>query len=944
MFSRLLSAVAVLGLLLTLFHPVAVQGQEDPAVALLARMSPAARVGQLFIVTFPGTDVGEGSAIRDLILEDRVGGVLLRPENGNIVNEGDTPAQVVALTNGLQQLAWEASRLPLEEEGLEVSDPFVPLLIGVEQGGMGLRYGPAISGTTPLPSPMALGATWNPLNAETVGAIVGEELSALGFNLLLGPSLDVLDTPRPGSPADLGARSFGGDPYWVGRMGQAYIRGVHTGSGGRIAVVPGHFPGLGAADRPLSDEVSTVQKSLEQLKQIELAPFFDVVSGDDPAAQADGLLVSHIRYRGFQGNIYASTKPVSFDPQALQQLMALPELASWRAAGGVMVADELGVRAVRRFYDPTEQEFNGRRIAREAFVAGNDLLILSHFALTDDWDDHIANIRATIAFFREKYETDPTFQKWVDDAVLRILRLKLRLYGGSFNYNLTQVDVEGAAGRVGQYRDRVVPIAQEATTLLSPPSPDLRPAPPVAGDRIVIFTDDRQVAPCAGCPPVPLIPPTLLEETLLRLYGPTATRQVQPEFVNSFSFQDLMDYLSAPAAEGTPMPHPVEAALQQANWVLFAMLDATDQVGHSGALRRFLAERADLLRDKKVVVFAFDAPYYLDTTEISKLSAYFGLYGYTRPFIEAAARALFDEFPFTGDSPVSVAGINYSLILQTQPDPGQVVELFWEVIGGEGAGEGTITPSPTVQPIEVRQGDTLRLWTSVIRDRNGHPVPDGTPVEFIFTYPQEGLEHSTQVTTQGGVAETVVTLDRVGQLQVSVRAEPVPRAVRLEMNIPEGAPAEIVAITPTPSPTSLPTPVSTPQPTPELTPTPVHPREGERERAWGRVGWPDLGEGIVVAGAVALAGYMERWRRRRDLTQALQGALWCVAGGMLAYIGMALGLPGLEWVRQKTGLWAAGIVALAGAAIPLLAVFLADAIREGRLGAGRSGPGATGGG
>ena len=45
---------------------------------------------------------------------------------------------------------------------------------------------------------------------------------------------------------------------------------------------------------------------------------------------------------------------------------------------------------------------------------------------------------------------------------------------------------------------------------------------------------------------------------------------------------------------------------------------------------------------------AFDAPYYLDTTEISKLTAYFGVYSTTAPFLETAVRALFREFSPVG--------------------------------------------------------------------------------------------------------------------------------------------------------------------------------------------------------------------------------------------------------------------------------------------------------
>jgi Beta-glucosidase-related glycosidases len=157
----------------------------------LSRMPPAARVGQLFIVTFPGTDTAETSAIYDLIVNERIGGVLLSPDNGNILNEGNAPAQVATLTSQLQRLAWDAAQIPLPvSEGKTATSPYVPLFIAVRQGErIGLPTLP-ISGTTPLPSPMAIGATWNPAHAEAVGQIVGKELHALGINLFLGPMLE----------------------------------------------------------------------------------------------------------------------------------------------------------------------------------------------------------------------------------------------------------------------------------------------------------------------------------------------------------------------------------------------------------------------------------------------------------------------------------------------------------------------------------------------------------------------------------------------------------------------------------------------------------------------------------------------------------------------------------------------------------------------------------
>src|SRR5690242_5475506 len=135
-----------------------------------------------------------------------------------------------------------------------------------------------------------------------------------------------------------------------------------------MIVVAKHFPGRGDSDRSPDEEVATVRKSLEELKQIELPPFFAVTSSTDATGLADGLLVSHIRYQGFQGNIRATTRPVSLDETALSDVIALPEFTTWRANGGLIVSDALGSQAVRDFYSQTGETFAPRLVARDAFV------------------------------------------------------------------------------------------------------------------------------------------------------------------------------------------------------------------------------------------------------------------------------------------------------------------------------------------------------------------------------------------------------------------------------------------------------------------------------------------------------------------------------------------------------------------------------------------------
>jgi len=117
-------------------------------------------------------------------------------------------------------------------------------------------------------------------------------------------------------------------------------------------------------------------------------------------------MTAHIRYRGFQGNIRYVTRPISLDAQGMQQIMAQVEFAPWRQAGGLLVSDSLGVPAIRRYYSPKLDSFPYRQIALEAFQAGNDLLNLSRFSLTDSWADQMRNIEDTVLFFQDRYEAD----------------------------------------------------------------------------------------------------------------------------------------------------------------------------------------------------------------------------------------------------------------------------------------------------------------------------------------------------------------------------------------------------------------------------------------------------------------------------------------------------------------------------------------------------------
>lgn len=918
---RLLRLLLVACLLLPA-PTLAAQAQQarDPAEMLLERMTPEERVGQLFVVTFRGSAPRPDDPVFDLIANGHISGVVLRRRNDNFAAAPDTLRSVQALIAALQRAEYSAS-YPPAGAGATVSpgarQAYVPLFVGISQEGDGSPFAEILSGMTNFPSQMALGATWDPALAEDVGRVLGQELQALGFNLLLGPSLDVLENPRPEGPGDLGVRAFGGDPFWVGALGEAYIAGVQRGSGGHVAVIAKHFPGHGGSDRPLEEEVATVRKSLDALRQIELAPFFAVTDGAPGSAPgiADGLLRAHIRYQGFQDNIRATTRPVSLDPQAFQEIMALEPLAQWRARGGVTMSDSLGSRAVRRFYDPREQTFRGHLVARDAFLAGNDLLYLSSFQSSGDADE-AASIRATLSFFAQKYAEDDLFAQQVDQAVLRILRLKLRLFGGAFSLGAA-VPAEAGLEIIGGSSAVVQQVARASATLLGPTQGEIEGrtgGPPRLGERIVFITDVRLVAQCSTCPLQPSLESGALESAVLRLYGPTGGGQVGAWSLSSFSMADLASYLGEPVPSTLRLPitpsDTVGEALESAHWLVFSLLGSSPPAYGSNALRLLLDRRPDLAQRARSVVFTFGPPYDLDATDVSKIDLYYALYSKSPSFVEIAARLLFQELSATGASPVSIAGIGYDLLHITAPDPQQVIPLA--VVPPE----SEATPGAT--PAGYSVGDRIHIATGVVRDHNGNPVPDGTIVEFTLTHQADlaspVLLRSTSV---GGVATAEVLLDRLGPVAISATSDPARASQILLLDVQEGVPAFVTVITPTPLPAEAEGQTQTP---PAGTATPAV-SGSSAATGGGAPGAGNLALAILVVASVALGGARAGGRGRPE-GEARRMGLVGLVGGLAGYNYIAYGLPGSAalsvWVGWLAGPLAGGLWALAalgGAAI-----------------------------
>lgn len=88
--------------------------------------------------------------------------------------------------------------------------------------------------TTAFPAGIAMAATWDVELLQQEGEAIGQEVKALGRDMILGPTVNINRTPLWGRNFE----GYGEDPYLTSRLAVAYIKGVQ--SEGVVATVK-HF-------------------------------------------------------------------------------------------------------------------------------------------------------------------------------------------------------------------------------------------------------------------------------------------------------------------------------------------------------------------------------------------------------------------------------------------------------------------------------------------------------------------------------------------------------------------------------------------------------------------------------------------------------------------------------------------------------------------------------
>lgn len=300
---------------------IAPKQEADRFVEQFKHLSLRKKIAQLFMVGAYSSPTPEYDAvIRKLILEEGIGSLIFMQGNAR---------DQISITNDYQSISS------------------VPLLIATDcEWGVGMR----LSDVPVLPHSMTVGATQDYDLAYMIGRLIGRQCKKLGIALALCPVLDINNNPKN---LVINDRSFGENKDCVTEKGLAVMQGIQDEG---VAACGKHFPGHGDTKNDSHFELPVVNRSLEELLELEIVPFKAAI---DQGIKS--IMMGHLAIPKIDN---APTISATLSPTLTQEI--LREKLGFKK--GVVVTDSLIMQAVANYFSPSQASLKALQAGCSALV------------------------------------------------------------------------------------------------------------------------------------------------------------------------------------------------------------------------------------------------------------------------------------------------------------------------------------------------------------------------------------------------------------------------------------------------------------------------------------------------------------------------------------------------------------------------------------------------
>lgn len=353
------------------------------------QMSLREKIGQMIVTGFPTLEMTP--EIKEVIEQYQVGNIILFSHN--IKNK----IQLGGLVAELQR--WFTMHTG------------IPGFITIDQEGGRVTRMP--KDATNVAGAMAIAASGRPENAYAAGRMTARELKALGINFNLAPVMDVNNNAL--NPV-INVRSYGDSVATVSEYGIQMMKGLLEGG---VMSSLKHFPGHGDTSVDSHIGLPIIEKTLEELEQLELLPFKAAI---EQGAQA--IMSAHILFPQIEKSGVPGTMSYTIITEILKEKLGFE---------GLVVSDCLEMDAIKRFYGTAKG-------ALGAVKAGVDLVFISHTP---------ERVKEAVHLIEEAVSTGDLDEAVIDAAVAKILAYKAQYATiGEPDYELVACDAHRRANEL----------------------------------------------------------------------------------------------------------------------------------------------------------------------------------------------------------------------------------------------------------------------------------------------------------------------------------------------------------------------------------------------------------------------------------------------------------------------------------------------------------------
>lgn len=331
------------------------------------------KIGQMITVGIDGYTINDKT--KELIQQKKVGGIILFKDNISDSN------QLLELINNIK---------------ITNSKNKIPIFISVdEEGGRVSRLPKEIK---KLPPNETVGRVNDENLAYDIGKSIGYALKSFGFNMDFAPVLDINSNPNN---TVIGDRAFSSDKDIVSNLGVRQIKGFKSSN---IISVAKHFPGHGDTDIDSHHGLPIINKTLDELKELEFIPFKKAIKEN-----VSSIMVSHILLPEID----------DINPASMSKTLITDILRKDLKFDGLIVTDDMTMKAITNNFDINES-------CIKSINAGCDLLLICH-----RYEKEIEVINS----IKDAVNKGIISMDRINESVYRILSLK-------GNYKITDEKIE----------------------------------------------------------------------------------------------------------------------------------------------------------------------------------------------------------------------------------------------------------------------------------------------------------------------------------------------------------------------------------------------------------------------------------------------------------------------------------------------------------------------